>query len=246
MILPENKGWINQLENKEKIGKVENRSLHNDIPIRRKNYPPNQIFLKEKYTEEHLSCQSIADILGGITRQGIWKALKRNGIKIRSKEDAIFYDENGNLCKISQGYFRIYNPDHNRANGIYVKRCVLVLEEKLGRKLEDGEFPHHEDLNRLNDDPDNLSVTNRSKHFATHFLLNPKEARLKDLKKKAKKLCGEDVLKIRSMRNDGIKMQEIANYFSVGRTAIHDVIYGKCWKYINGLIFSILSFYRNL
>jgi len=123
------------------------------------------------YEEEKMSCQEIADVVGGITRQGIWKILKRNGIKTRSKEDAIFY-ENGNRCKISQGYFWIHKPDHPRSNGGYVKRCVLSLENKLGKHLNDGEFPHHIDGNRLNDSPENLEPVTRSSHFTIHLLNN--------------------------------------------------------------------------
>ncbi len=150
---------------------MESRGLHNDILISHRKPPPDKNFLKQKYLKENLSCQSIADILGGITRQGIWKALKRNGIKIRSKEDAIFYDENGNRCKIFLGYVWIYKPDHPRVYHNYVKRATLNLEQKLGRPLEKGEFAHHEDLNRLNDVPDNLEISNRKEHPTIHALL---------------------------------------------------------------------------
>lgn len=124
-------------------------------------------WLEKKYLNDHLSCREIADIIGDITRQGIWKKLKKMGIPIRSKKDAIFIDH-GNRCKISQGYFWIYKPDHPRCNYKYVKRAVLVIEEKIGRPLFNGEFPHHVDGNRMNDDPDNLEITNRSKHMKDH------------------------------------------------------------------------------
>lgn len=193
-------------------------------------------FLEEKYIGEHLSCQKIADLVGDITRQGIWKRLKRNGIKTRSKEDALFID-NGIKCKLSQGYFWMYCPGHPRANGGYVKKSVLGLEEKLGRPLNDGEFPHHVDGNRLNDALDNLEPSDRSSHFAHHLLLIPVEERSKDYNKRAKRLCGNDVLQIRQMRQHGMKLQDIADYFSVGRTTISNAVYGKCWGYIKSLIF---------
>jgi len=190
----------------------------------------NKEFLSQKYIKEGLSCQEVAEIIG-ISRQGVWKALKRFGISSRSKKDAIFEVEN-HKCKISQGYLWIYNPVHPRSNGKYVKRATIVIENKLGRPLEEGEFPHHLNGNRLNDHPDNLEVTNRSEHFVIHFLLNPKESRIKNSKEKAKKLCADDIVEIRAMRRDGMKMQDIADYFHVGRTAIHNAVYGKCWGYI--------------
>ncbi len=187
--------------------------------------------LKQKYLDQHLSCQKIADEIGNITRQGVWKALRRNGIKTRSKEDAIFHD-NGQRCKIFLGYVWIYFPDHPRPYHKYVKRSTLSLEKKLGRYLLPGEFAHHVDENRLNDDPSNLELTDRSEHFSTHFLILPAKERSLDHKKIAKKLCGNDVLEIRSLRKNGLKMQDIANSFHVGRTAVHDVVCGKTWSYI--------------
>lgn len=132
-----------------------------------KIFLPKEWFI-EKYIKEGLSCPEIASILGNITRQGVFKAIRRLGIPIRSKKDAIFY-ENGERCKISQGYFWIYRPSHHRANNGYVKRSVLVLEEKLGRPLLPGELPHHGDNNRLNDTASNLEVSNRPEHMSLHM-----------------------------------------------------------------------------
>ena len=124
-------------------------------------------WLRHKYFDEGLSCQRISEILGNVTRQGVYLKLKRVGIKARSKRDAVFYAD-GNKCKISQGYFWIWMPEHPRSNGGYVKRSVLNLESKIGRFLRNGEMPHHKDENRMNDDPENLEITNRSKHAKIH------------------------------------------------------------------------------
>jgi hypothetical protein len=188
-------------------------------------------WLQEKYVQEEKSCREIAEIVGGITRQGVWKSLKRNGIKTRSQKDAIFY-ENGNRCKVSQGYVWVYDPDHKKSNCGYVKRSVLVLENKLGRKLKRSEIPHHVDGNKLNDDPSNLIPTDRSEHFVIHHLLIPRDKREEDHSLKAKKLCGEDILEIRRMRKSGMTFREIADCFSVGRTAVSNAFYGICWGYI--------------
>lgn len=64
------------------------------------------------------------------------------------------------------GYVYILMPGHHRAiwQGRYVKRADLVLEEKLGRPLQPGEFAHHKDRVRDNDAPDNLELRMRSTH----------------------------------------------------------------------------------
>jgi len=128
----------------------------------------NARWLKQKYHKEMLSCQEIAKLLiTPVSRQTIYLKLKQFGINPRSKQDSIFYVD-GERCKISQGYFWIWNPLHPRTNGSYVKRSVLNLEKKLGRFLKDGEFPHHIDNNRMNDAPENLELTDRANHARHH------------------------------------------------------------------------------
>jgi len=128
-------------------------------------------WFEEKYLSEGLSCTQIANLIGNVTRGGVWKKLKVLGIPLRSKKESIFMVD-GKRCRISQGYFWIWNPHHNRANNGWVKRAVLVFEEKLGRSLTNGEFPHHKDGNRMNDDPENLDSTDRSKHMSIHKPIN--------------------------------------------------------------------------
>ena len=125
-------------------------------------------WFEEKYLGEGLNCRQIADLIGNVTRQAVWKKLKGYGIPVRSKDDSIFMVD-GKRCKVSQGYFWIWKPYHPRQNGGYVKRSVLVLEKKLRRSLENGEFPHHVDGNRMNDDPQNLELTDRSSHMKIHL-----------------------------------------------------------------------------
>jgi len=72
------------------------------------------------------------------------------------------------LTKISQGYVWVKNRWHPKANRGYVKRAILVLEQKLGRELTPEEMSHHIDGNRMNDDPANLEVTTRSEHMSIH------------------------------------------------------------------------------
>lgn len=60
-------------------------------------------------------------------------------------------------------------PIHPKANskGLYPLHRV-VMENKLGRTLLDGEDVHHKDENKFNNDPDNLEVLSKSDHSKKH------------------------------------------------------------------------------
>jgi hypothetical protein len=55
----------------------------------------------------------------------------------------------------------------------YAYEHRLVAEEKLGRRLGEGEMVHHKDENKLNNDPDNLEVV---KGNAEHLVLHRGES----------------------------------------------------------------------
>jgi hypothetical protein len=50
----------------------------------------------------------------------------------------------------------------------YVFEHRLVAAEKLGRWLTDDEIVHHEDEDKLNNDPSNLIVMSQSEHYKEH------------------------------------------------------------------------------
>ncbi len=45
---------------------------------------------------------------------------------------------------------------------------IILAEMKIGRLLEDGEVVHHEDEDKMNNDPGNLEVKTRSSHAKGH------------------------------------------------------------------------------
>ena len=51
---------------------------------------------------------------------------------------------------------------------------VILMEEKIGRKLHGDECVHHIDHNKLNNDIDNLLLMKKSDHNALHAKLNLK------------------------------------------------------------------------
>jgi hypothetical protein len=67
-------------------------------------------------------------------------------------------------------YEYIINKSHPRANAdgaVYMH--VIVAEEKLGRYLLPEEVVHHKDLNKLNNNPDNLMIfASNSDHSRFH------------------------------------------------------------------------------
>ena len=74
---------------------------------------------------------------------------------------------------LQEGYWRIHRPDHPRA-GVrgYVKRCILVLEKKLGRSLLPNEVPHHKNGNKADDREENLVAMGSREHKRIHSIEN--------------------------------------------------------------------------
>lgn len=71
---------------------------------------------------------------------------------------------------LANGYKIIYNPLSKHANKYgYMFEHILIAEEKLGRELKDGEVVHHRDLNRVNNNPENLIVfKTKADHTSFH------------------------------------------------------------------------------
>lgn len=53
----------------------------------------------------------------------------------------------------------------------YKKEHILIVEEFLGRKLDEKEVVHHLDGNKINNQIDNLWVTVNEKHMKAHSSL---------------------------------------------------------------------------
>lgn len=71
----------------------------------------------------------------------------------------------------SLGYFMLRLPQHPKANmfgEVYLHR--VVMENKLGRLLADGEIVHHKDKNKLNYKKSNLElIDSQSTHSKNHM-----------------------------------------------------------------------------
>lgn len=62
-------------------------------------------------------------------------------------------------------YRRIYKPEHHRADQAgFVGEHIIVMETKLGRRLEPDELVHHKDFHKGNNQPRNLQNMTRKEH----------------------------------------------------------------------------------
>lgn len=93
-------------------------------------------------------------------------------------------NDKGQFVKGYQGLAFNKNPSWKGGKHIteegYVKVCIgkkkyryehrLVMEEKLGRKLDFNETVHHKNHNRQDNRSENLEILSRSEHGRLHFL----------------------------------------------------------------------------
>ena len=77
------------------------------------------------------------------------------------------------ICKGGGYRYARTNPVHPKANvkGLYPYHRVL-MENHLGRYLEDWEDVHHKDEDKTNDDISNLEVRDHSQHQREHRVVD--------------------------------------------------------------------------
>jgi hypothetical protein len=86
----------------------------------------------------------------------------------------------GGLIQSKKGYWYVKKPDHPRAGSTgYVKRADLVLEQKLGRPLTDGELAHHQNEDKTDDSPNNLELSTTSDHAKLHHPKQPAKLKVR-------------------------------------------------------------------
>lgn len=111
---------------------------------------------REDYTNKCLDCGKIC-----------------RGVRCRSCEDkrqrgSGNHNWKGGTYKF-RGYVLVCMPGHPRAyKDGYVRRAILVMEQKLGRPLQRGERVHH--INGIKDDdrPENLEAMTLGMHNKVH------------------------------------------------------------------------------
>ena len=77
----------------------------------------------------------------------------------------------GGGIKLSQGYVRLYTPDHPCADSLgYVAEHRLIVEKRIGRYLKPEEVVHHKNHIRNDNRPTNLQLLdNQNQHMSLHM-----------------------------------------------------------------------------
>lgn len=135
------------------------------------------------YVDQGLSIRKVAECLG-CNHGAVSCFLKENNIPIRSGYSIEYYE-----------YRRKHPPDDKQK-----REYVRIMEESLGRPLNDNEVVHHLDFDRENNDPENLylfesSMIHVSYHgyLRKHEYITPDEF-VKRYKRSFENLCSYDYL----------------------------------------------------
>lgn len=162
---------------------------------------------------------------------------KKCGRSYQRKCDRTRHENKCGDTFINMGYECFIDYDGNQ---VFVHRHIM--EQKLGRKLKAGEEVHHKDEIKLNNDPDNLELTNKADHTSHHWKSRKYDDKIKLKISKNKiinwqnintvKLTPEKVIEIRRRLNNKEKQKVLAAEYGVSHYTIMDIRYRKTWKYI--------------
>ncbi len=133
----------------------------------------------------------------------------------------------------NKGYVLVFKPNHQRAVGGYVRRSLLVAEQKLGRTLNDGEVVHHLNQQRDDDRPENIEVLpSQSNHIALHN---------RNIKR-GRKLTESQVREIKQLVAphpkppwpdlDPRSVRAVAERFGVNTGTINSIKRGDYWRWV--------------
>lgn len=95
------------------------------------------------------------------------QSTKRDRAVVARREIAVFTIKS--TCTSGGYMYCRTDPVHPKANakGLYPLHRV-VMENKLGRLLENNEVVHHKNEDKVNNNPENLEIINRSDHSRHH------------------------------------------------------------------------------
>ncbi len=151
------------------------------------------------------SLQALADKMGR-TKHFICRKAKELGLTDRERTYS-----SGKKSKHADGYIHIGHKGHEH---------VLIMEEYLGRAMEQDEVVHHCDEVRHHNDISNLELMLRGEHFRFH---NSGE------KSHSAKMDWKKVSIAREMFGRGILRADIARKFNISWTTADSIVKNRTW-----------------
>jgi transposase-like protein len=145
------------------VSSVSERLISDNIPRRKRSAIFKKDILEDLYINKHLTMSKIAKQLG-YSASTIFVHLNKLGIPIRNHEDAALFGENHPNWKGGFKTTNGYLATSFKGKVNYVHR--LVMENKLGRKLQPNEIVHHINENKLDNRPENLMLVEKNKHMS--------------------------------------------------------------------------------
>jgi len=148
--------------------------------VKPKVYPADMVErVRDLYGSGMTQVEVAAEL--GVSQKVVWNLMRNHGITARPR---IKRDQAGPKndtwkggTSITTGGYRVVRaPDHPRAGQAgYVFEHVLIVEQELGRRLEwhgpghpDSEIVHHLNGDKLDNRPENLTVTSFREHLEHH------------------------------------------------------------------------------
>ena len=141
----------------------------------RTDWPPSANDLKSMYIAG-MSLLTIACIFD-VSYDAVHYQCLKAGIRLRPKgavKGTRSHNWKGGV-KRTNDYTYVYLPGHSHATKSgYVLKAVVNWEEANGMPFPLDKVPHHEDLDKQNDMPENIIPMTKSKHKRLHALMRPR------------------------------------------------------------------------
>lgn len=132
--------------------------------------PSNEILI-DLYVKQKKTCKEICRMYGLKTGSStnLGRMLKKMGVKIRKDAGENHHNWKGGKINKGDGYIGIWFPNHKKAdNQGYVYEHTLIMENHLGREIIKGEEIHHINLNKRDNDIQNLCLCTHKIHLKIH------------------------------------------------------------------------------
>ena len=116
--------------------------------------------LREDYIDSGMTLAEIAN-RDGVSRSWIWKTLVKMGITPRSRWHGGLLHRRGRVYVKCVGHPRAHQND-------YVPRSIINWEIANGQPFPAGKEPHHANLVKDDDRPENIIPMTKSEHMRLH------------------------------------------------------------------------------